>query len=73
MAGCVGVFLRETLTTAKGYWATRAGQSWVFGIKTQCIITKSFKTESGKVKREEITFLWSSLGSKGIRLFLRII
>lgn len=73
MAGCVWVFLRETLTTAKGYWATRAGQSWVFGIKTQCIITKSFKTESGKVKREEITFLWSSLGSKGIRLFLRII
>lgn len=46
--------------TTKGYWATRAGQSWVFGIKTQCIITKSFKTESAGEENKaekEITFL----------------
>lgn len=43
MGGCCQ---GNRLFTTKGYWATRAGQSWVFGIKTQCIITKSFKTES---------------------------
>lgn len=34
----------------KGYWAIKAGQSWLFGINTQCIITKSCMP--GSVKRK---------------------
>lgn len=34
----------------KGYWAIKAGQSWLFGMNTQCIITKSCMPGSVKIK-----------------------
>lgn len=39
-------------TAAKGYWASNTGHSWLFGMKTQCMSTKSSRAESVAEKKK---------------------